>query len=440
MRNLKGCIMHKNKLKLIAEQVKLSNRKFTSLIHNMDVDCLKRCYKLLKRNKACGIDDITVKQYGDNLEENLVKLHEALKSKRYKPKPVRRVYIPKAGKQELRPLGIPCVEDKLVQLALKEILEAIFEQDFLDCSHGFRPNRSCHTAIKELGKTVMNKNINYIVEVDIAKFFDTVDHEWLMRCLKERIVEPNLLRLVNQFLKAGIMEQGAWHASELGTPQGGIISPLLANIYLHFVVDLWVEREFKRKAKGHVQLIRYCDDFVMLCENKHDAERFLVELEQRLSKFNLKIAIDKTRIVRFGKQAWIQAQMTGERLETFNFLGFTAYSAASLRGFYSVRFKTSKQNLARKLTEFNKWLKDIRNSVPLADWWKMVKAKVIGYYNYFGVNGNMRSLQQYYQRILSGVFKWINRRSQKKSMTWSEFMRYLQYNPLPTPAIKRQIW
>lgn len=415
-------------------------RKFTSLIHNINVDCLRRCYKLLKRNAACGIDEITVKQYGDNLEENLANLHEALKSKRYKPKPVRRVYIPKSGKKELRPLGIPCVEDKLVQLALKEIIGAIFEQDFLDCSHGFRPNRGCHTAIKSLDDIVMRKNINYIVEVDIAKFFDTVDHEWLIKCLKERIVEPNLLRLIYQFLKAGIMEQGSWRASETGTPQGGVVSPVLANIYLHFIVDLWVEREFMRKAKGHVQLIRYADDFVLACENKQDAERFQADLEKRLSKFNLKMAPDKTRIVRFGKQAWMQSQLTCEKLETFNFLGFTVYSAASRRGFYTVRFKTSKQSLAKKLTDLNKWLKKVRNLIPLTDLWKTVKAKLIGHYNYFGVNGNIKCITQYYRQMLSKVFKWINRRSQKKSMTWSKFSQYLQYNPLPTPKIARQIW
>lgn len=433
--------MHENKLRLIAERAQQEKkRKFTSLIHNINVDCLKRCYKLLKRNKACGIDEVTVEEYGQNLDENLTKLHEALKAKRYKPKPVRRVYIPKAGKKELRPLGIPCVEDKLVQLALKEILEAIFEQDFLDCSHGFRPNLSCHTAIKELNNVVMDKHINFVVEVDIAKFFDTVDHEWLMRCLKERIAEPNLLRLVGLFLKAGIMEQEEWRETSTGTPQGGIISPLLANIYLHFVLDLWVERDFKRKAKEHIQLIRYCDDFIMTCESKQNAERFLEELECRLGKFNLKIAPEKTRIIQFGKQAWIQAQQTGEKLETFNFLGFTAYSAASRRGFYSVRFKTSKQNLARKLKELNKWLKNIRNLIPLVEWWKTLKAKLIGHYNYFGVNGNINSLTQYYHQTLHKTYKWINRRSQKNSMTLVEFYRYLQYNPLPKPAIKRQIW
>jgi len=251
------------KLKLIAEKAKQDKgKKFTALVHHVNERSLAQCYKELKRNKACGVDGVTVEEYGRNLDSNLKDLVGRLKSKSYRSQPVRRVYIPKAGKKEKRGLGIPTVEDKLVQMAAKKILEAIYEQDFMDYSYGFRPNRNCHEAIKRLNKEVMTKPINYIVEVDIKKFFDTVSHYWLHNCLEERIVDPNFLWLIRRFLKAGVIEEGRQYKSKVGTPQGGVISPLLANIYLHYVLDLWFERKFKPKAKGYVQEIRYCDDCV----------------------------------------------------------------------------------------------------------------------------------------------------------------------------------
>ncbi len=292
----------KAKLNLITEKARQDKSlKFTALIHHINEDNLVACYHELVKDRASGVDAVTVEEYGRELEWNIFNLVERLKSKTYKPKPVRRVYIPKAGKaSEKRGLGIPTVEDKIVQLMLKKILEAIFETDFKECSHGFRPNRSCHTAIKALDTEGMKEPVNFIVEVDIAKFFDTVSHYWLLRCLEERVLDRNLLWLIRQTLKAGVMEDGEYQASKTGTPQGGVVSPLLANVYLHYVLDSWFEKIIKPKARGHMQLIRYCDDFVVCCESEQDAKEFLQSLVERLSKFGLAVSPEKTKMIKFG--------------------------------------------------------------------------------------------------------------------------------------------
>lgn len=424
------------KLNQIAMKATQDKRlKFTSLAHHMSVENLAECYEELKRNKACGIDGETVEAYGEHLEKRIRTLVSSLKSKSYKPKPVKRVYIPKPGKTEKRGLGIPCVEDKLVQLMLKKILEQIYEADFMSFSYGFRPNRSCHHAIKALDTEVMTKSINYIVEVDIRKFFDKVNHRWLQRCLEERIADPTIMWLTKRILKAGIMEEGNLLPSIVGTPQGGVISPLLANIYLHYVLDLWFEKKIKPAAKGHMALIRYCDDFVVCCESEHDAKTFLELLKQRLEKFGLEVAEDKTQVLEFGRRAWQLAKKRKEKVGSFNFLGFTHYCTKSRRGNFIMGHKTSKENLNRKLKETREWIKKIRNQLPLKEWWPTIKAKLTGHYNYFGISGNHHCLKQFYKSTFWMVFKWINRRSQKKSMTFEMFQKYIERNPLPTPRI-----
>ena len=429
------------KLKLIAERAKRDRKvKFTSLAHLIDEESLAVCYRELKKDKACGIDGVTVEAYGEKLKENLKVLVQQMKEKRYRPKPARRVYIPKPGKRGKRPLGIPSVEDKLVQMMVKKVLEAIFEQEFLECSNGFRPGRSCHKAVDQLDKVVMSKPINYVVEVDIEKFFDTVRHYWLLRCIEERVADPNFLWLIRRFLKAGIVEEGKWIESEKGTPQGAIVSPVLANIYLHYILDLWFEKKFRPKAEGYVQMIRYCDDFVVVCGSRREAERFLEELSERVSKFELRVSKDKTKIVEFGRRVWERSKETGEKLSTFNFLGFTHYCMTSRRGKFIVGHKTSKQSLASKLRETKEWIKKVRSMLPLRDWWPTLRAKLIGHYSYFGISGNIRCLQQFYGQIISMVFKWINRRSQKKSMNWQRYQQYLRWYPLPRPKIYHAIY
>lgn len=425
-----------DKLNLIAKKAQQDKRlKFTSLYHHINEDNLAACYQLLKRDKACGIDGETVASYGGNLSANLSRLVESLKAKTYRPKPVRRVLIPKPGKVEKRKLGIPTVEDKLVQMVLKQIIEKIYEPDFKDFSYGFRPGRSCHHAVKALDTAVMTKPVNYIVEVDIRKFFDEVSHYWLQRCLEERIADRNVLWLVRRFMKAGVMADGEVIPTTVGTPQGGVVSPLLANIYLHYVLDLWFEKRFKTQAKGYVEIVRYCDDFVVCCESEHDAKDFLQELRTRFSKFGLRVAEDKTKVLKFGRRVWQLSQRRKEKLESFNFLGFTHYCTKSRRGKFIMGHKTSKENLARKLKEMKEWMKKIRNQLALKDWWPTLKAKLTGHYNYFGISGNYRCLMQFYKSIFNLTFKWINRRSQKKSMTFEQYVNYLQHNPLPTPRI-----
>lgn len=395
------------KLNQIARRAKQDKQlKFTSLIHHVNAANLAECYQELKRNKACGIDGQTVEAYGKNLEERLVQLVKSMKSKQYRPKPVKRVYIPKAGKNEKRRLGIPSVEDKLVQIMLKKILEQIYEAEFLDISYGFRPGLSCHNSVKALNKAVMAKPTNYIVEVDIKGFFDNINHYWLQRCLEERIADRNLLWLVRKFLKAGVIEDGKRLATELGAPQGGVASPIFANIYLHYVLDLWFDKKIKPQAKGYMELIRYCDDFVVCCESEKDAKNFLELLRTRLGKFGLEVSEEKTRVLKFGRQAWKRSQRSKEKVETFTFLGFTHYCNKNRRGYFSMGHKTSKENFNRKLKEIKEWLKRIRNQLRLKEWWPVLKSKLTGHYNYFGISGNYAVLNNFmgksFQLYLNG--------------------------------------
>lgn len=409
--------------------------KFTSLAHHLNKDLLCSIFGELKRNKACGIDNVTLENYESNLHGNIEELVLKMKEQTYRPKPVKRVYIPKPGKDEKRGLGIPSTEDKLVQLGLKHVLESIYEQDFLDCSHGFRPNKSCHTAIIALNQAVMTKPVNFVVEVDIRKFFDNVNHYWLLRCLEERIIDPNFLWIIKRFLKAGVIEDGIFIESDKGAPQGGNLSPLLSNIYLHYVLDLWFEKKFKRTSRSYMQQIRFCDDFVVAFESRKDAERFLIELRERFAKFGLEVAEDKTQLIEFGKKAFEKCKRNKTKLSSFNFLGFTHFMKKSRFGSTIIGHKTSKENLRRKLQAMKEWLRVARTKIPFNEWIPFLKAKLTGHYNYFGLSGNYRCLKQFYKQVISLTFKWINRRSQRKSINWSSFLNYLQCTPLPQPRI-----
>ncbi len=267
-----------------------------------------------------------------------------------------------------------------------------------------------------------------------------VGHSWLIKCLEERIADPNMLWLIRRLLKSGIMEAGEYHASLEGTPQGGIASPLLANIYLHYVLDLWFTKVIKPEARGMMRLIRYCDDFVVCCESQKDAEEFLVLLHERLKKFNLEVAEEKTKIIKFGRQAWKQWLKGKNKLGSFDFLGFTHYCKTSRNGWFNSGHKTSKVNLRRKLLELTQWLKKVRNQLSLKEIWLVLKAKLLGHYRYFGISGNYRCINKFYYRVISMVFKWINRRSQKKSMNWQKYLNYLDWEPLPKPRIYYQLY
>lgn len=429
-----------SKLKLISAKAKEDKKlKFTALVHHVNKENLIKCYKELKKNRACGIDEVTVEEYGKNLEENVENLVQRLKDRSYRASAVRMVYIPKINSREKRGLGISTVEDKIVQLAVKKLLEAIYEQDFLKCSYGFRPNLSCHSVIKALNEVVMKKPINYVVEVDIRKFFDNINHYWLQRCLEERILDKNFMWLIRRLLKAGATKDGVVSSSDQGTPQGSVASPILANIYLHYVLDLWFEKVFKSKAKGYVELIRYCDDFVVCSESAKDAEEFLNLLQDRIKAFGLSISEEKTRKVKFGRRPWQLASKRKEKVETFNFLGFTHYCGKSRQGYFVMGHKTMKSSFARKLKETQEWLKSIRSQIALKEWWPILKSKLTGHYNYYGISGNFQSISKFYYRTVQMVHKWINRRgSRKVSYKW--FNNYLQWNPLPMPKIKFSLY
>ena len=428
------------KLARIAEIARTKPKEvFTSLYHYLNEEMLIQCHNELSADKAAGVDEVTKEQYAKDLGENIKSLVERLKKHSYKPQPVRRVYIPKDNGKE-RPLGIPAYEDKIVQLGLKKILERIYEADFLDNSYGFRPGRSCHDAIIELGERIMGKT-SYIVDADIKGFFNNVSHEWIIKFIGVRVADPNIKRLINKFLKAGVMEEGNIEQSEAGTPQGGVISPLLANIYLHYALDLWFEKAVKPRLRGEASLVRYADDFVCCFQYKEEAERFCATLKERLAKFELEIAENKSKIIEFGRFAAGNRQAKGlSKPETFDFLGFTHYCSQTRNGKFTVKRKTSRKKFKAKVKAFATWIKRVRDQENIRVIFETVKSKLQGHYNYYGISDNYRMIAKYYNRVIELIFKWLNRRSQRKSFSWDKFNLYLKQNPLPRPKIKRNLW
>jgi RNA-directed DNA polymerase len=428
------------KLNLITKHATEDRRfKFTSLAHLLNEESLKESFYMLKKNKAPGVDGVTFEEYEQYLNTNIQKLVKRMKAGKYYPQPVRRSYIPK-GKDEERPLGIPALEDKIVQKGVTRILNAIFEPNFLDGSYGFRPGRSCHQALKQLDNTIMTKPVNYLIDADIRSFFDNVDHNWMMRMLEEKIADKNFLRIIKKFLKAGVMEAGGLSATDEGAPQGGLCSPILSNIYLHYVLDLWIEKVVKRDMQGYVELIRYCDDFVIVVQYKEEAEKIVELLKERLNKFGLDLSKEKTRLIEFGKYARVNAEKTGKKPDTFDFLGFTHYCDRTRKGYFKVGRKTRRKKLNETLKKMNIWLKSVRNLLKLKEWWKVLITKVRGHYEYYGISGNYSSLLAFYRQIVKLSFKWVNRRSQKKSMNGSQYREYLEQFPLPKPKIKHNIY
>lgn len=428
------------KLNLITKRTIEDKRfKFTSLAHLLNETSLKECFYMLEKDKAAGVDEVTFDEYEMYLSTNIQKLVKRMKTGKYYPQPVRRAYISK-GEGKFRPLGIPSLEDKIVQMGVSRILNAIFEPNFLDCSYGFREGRSCHQALKQLDNTIMTKPVNHIIDADIRGFFDNVEHDWLLEMLKQKIADKNFLKIIVRFLKAGVMEDGKILATEEGTPQGGIISPVLSNVYLHYVLDLWVEKVVKREVQGYVDLIRYCDDFVILVQYKEEAGKILLLLEERLNKFGLDLAKEKTRAIEFGRYASVNAERIGKKPDTFDFLGFTHYCDRSRKGNFKVGRKTRRKKLNAKLKEMNEWLKAVRNLVELKEWWKTLSAKLRGHYEYYGISGNYASIEEYYKRSCNLAYKWLNRRSQKKSMNWVQYAEYLNQFSLPKPVIKHNIY
>jgi RNA-directed DNA polymerase len=402
----------------------------------MNEELLRECFKGLRKDAASGIDKETKEMYAEHLDANLSDLIGRLHRMAYIPQPVRRKFIPKPGSDKQRPLGIPCFEDKLVQSGLVRILESVYEQDFIEDSYGFRPNRSCHKALRALSDTVENKPVNHIVEADIKGFFDKVNQEWLMQFLAHRVEDKRIQRMVKRFLKAGVSEDGRVTVNDEGTPQGGVISPLLANIYLHYALDLWFEKVYRKSCTGFARLIRYADDFVVCFQHKTDAEKFRNELGERLGKFGLEVESTKTRVVEFGRFAVQNAERRGERAETFDFLGFTHYCGTRRDGSgFRMKRVTARKKFTAKLKVFKEWLKKAR-TMKTKELWETAKAKLRGHYAYYGVTDNLRGIERFGTEVRKLLFKWLNRRGKRGCLNWQKFDEMLKRFPLPEPRIR----
>lgn len=428
------------KLARIAEMAKANPElRFTSIGHLINAQALIKSHEGMKVGKATGIDGVTKETYEANLEVNVENLTGRLKQKGYIPQPARRVYIPKDEKS-MRPLGIPAYEDKLVQHALKNILEAIYEQDFMDFSYGFRPRRSMHDALKKLNEIIERGKISYVVDADIKGFFNHVDHEWLMRFLELRIGDPNILHLVRRMLKAGIQEDGEFEPTEEGTPQGSVASPLLANVYLHYVLDIWFAVTVKKQCKGQAEIVRFADDFVCCFQYKEDAERFYDALLLRLGKFKLNVAEEKTKIIEFGRFAESSGKRRGEgKPKTFDFLGFTHYCSKSQRGAFRVKRKTSGKKFKLKVKALKTWIKFNRH-MEQGEFLKTIRSKLAGHYRYYGITDNSERMKSYYYITINLMFKWLNRRSQRRSFTRERYYEVLKDFKLPKPRIYVNIY
>ena len=424
------------KLRRIAEKArKEPGFKFTSLYHLMNEELLRGCFERLRKDAAAGIDKMTKELYAENLETNLASLVERLHRMAYIPQAVRRKYIPKPGSAKGRPLGIPCFEDKLVQAGLVQILESVYEQDFIEDSYGFRPARSCHDALRGLSVTVERKPINHIVEADIKGFFDNVNQEWLLKFLAHRIEDKRIQRMVKRILKAGVFEDGSVTISDNGTPQGGVISPLLANIYLHYALDIWFERIYQKGCAGYARLIRYADDFVVCFQYKADAERFRDELGQRLGKFSLEVEPTKTKVMEFGRFAVQNAAKRGRRPESFDFLGLTHYCSTRRNGTgFRMKRVTARKKFIAKLRIFKEWLKKSR-TLKTKEIWAIAASKLRGHYNYYGVTDNYRGIRRFEHAVKRLLFKWLNRRGKRSCLNWEKFNVILTRFPLPKPRI-----
>jgi group II intron reverse transcriptase/maturase len=334
---------------------------------------------------------------------------------------------PKLGSDKGRPLGISNLEDKIVELSTKRVLEPLFEPLFEECSYAYRPGRNPHQCISELGKVIQQKCVNHIVEADIRSFFDNVSHDWLEKCLKERVGDKRVLRLIRRMLKSGIMEEGVVYRTEAGTPQGSILSPLLSNIYLHYVLDLWFKHRVRRDGKGEAYLFRYADDFLACFQNQADAERFFEELKTRLEKFDLDLATEKTRRLAFGRYARDNARKKGEKPSEFDFLGFTFYCGKTRNGYFNVKRRTSRKRLQQSVARFVDWIKRYRGLHRSGELLRRARMRVIGHLKYYAITDNTDQCGLYVHLACRALFKWLNRRSQRKSYTWEGFKQVLRY-------------
>ena len=442
--------MHRNSANVSTKQKRIATlarqspeMAFTSLVYLMDIDWLKEAYRRTRKDGAVGVDGVTAEQYEQDLEGNLQSLLDRAKSGSYKAPPVRRVHIPKGSSgTETRPIGIPTLEDKLLQRAVVMLLEPIYEQDFLDCSFGFRPGRSAHDALTSLRDQTMRcrPKGGTILEVDVRKFFDCLDHSYLREFLRLRVRDGVLLRLIDKWLKAGVMEAGNVSYPDSGSPQGGVVSPIISNIFLHYVLDLWFENDVKPCLKGNAFLIRFADDFTIGFSDHRDAQRVMEVIPKRFAKYGLSVHPTKTKLVPFRPPSskTRDRDRPDDRPGTFDFLGFTHYWAVSLKGYWVVKLKTAADRFTRAVRSIDKWCHDNRH-LPLAEQQHKLNQKLRGHYAYYGVTGNSGSLSSFQQEVENRWRKWLNRRNNIRSMHWEKFCSLTRRYPLaPVRTVRSQ--
>lgn len=415
---------------------------FTGLNHHLDVDLLREAYHRTRKSGAVGIDGQTAEMYAENLEGNLQDLVERVHSGRYRAPPVRRVHIPKGDGSKTRPIGIPTFEDKVLQRAVAMLLEAVYEQDFLDCSFGFRPGRSAHAALEALRAGAMRLHGGTVLDADIQAFFDTLDHQHLHTFLDRRVRDGVLRRLIQKWLHAGVLEQGVVHHPETGTPQGGVISPLLANIYLHEVLDAWFQAEVRPRLRGEALLIRYADDFVIVCVEEGDARRVLDVLPKRFGKYGLRLHPEKTRLVPFRRpplRGPACAPPTERGPGTFDLLGFTHYWGRTQKGGWAIKWKTAKGRFTRALHRVSEWIRLHRHR-PVPEQHASLKRKLQGHYNYYGVTCNYEALHRFLYEVTRRWRKWLGRRSQRAAISKERFKVFMKRFPLPPPTLRHSVY
>jgi len=431
------------KLQRIAELASQSPQMaFTTLNHHIDIELLHEAHRRTRKGGAAGVDGQTAEDYAADLEANLHGLHDRFKSGTYKAPPVRRVRIPKGDGKQTRPIGIPTFEDKILQRAVTMVLEAIYEQDFLDCSYGFRPGRSAHMALEDLWHSMMATGGGWVLEVDIRKFFDHLDHGHLRDFLDRRVRDGVLRRAIDKWLKAGVLEDGCFMYPDSGTPQGGVISPLLANIYLREVVDTWFDTQIKPRLAGRASLIRYADDFVIVFTSERDARRVFETLPKRAGRYGLSLHPDKTRLIDFRRPPFPrrgQRVRKGSRPGTFDLLGFTHFWGLSRRGFWVVQRKTARDRLSRALKAINLWCRYHRHK-PVAWQHAMLVRKLRGHCAYYGITGNGQRLWLFRNHLLRTWHNWLSRRSQRARIKWDAFHRLQVRYPMPPAIVVKSVY
>jgi len=426
------------KLKRIAWLSKQDlHKEFACLMHLYNEESLIQCYWELDARKALGTDKVSKEEYGRSLKENIKDLLKRMKKMAYRPQPVREVLIPKEGKLgATRPLGISNFEDKIVQSMTKKILESIYEPTFFECSYGFRPGRGCHDAIKALQHHLYQAETEVIIDIDLGNFFGTIDHSKLLEIVGKRIKDFTFMRYLTRMFKAGVLSKGDLKITLEGVPQGSICSPVLANIYAHHVIDDWICNIVKPYVKGEVRLFRYADDAVICCENAEDAQKIHQTLKKRLNRFNLQLNQEKTKVVSFSKRKAAKGIKQG----TFDFLGFTFYWGKSISGITVPKLKTVRKRLRSKLKKVNEWVKINRNKMKLVPLWKKFCRKLAGHCQYYGVSHNYEEVSLFFNEAIRSFYKWMNRRSQKRSFDWEKFNGFMGKHPPPKPKIKVRLF